>query len=126
MPNTYSPTPQNTSYSSGPVNVPQSYGFSNGISSSDLIGTIAIAPSLPIVSISFDGSLDIKLTFNSSENGQNIKLQFAPEQSMSVNELMLIMMLSQLALSGNLRFQADVMSYVRKNNLERHFKISIV
>ena len=130
MPNTLSPTPQNPSYNNS-VNVPQP-GYTlaglNGMSSSDLVGTISLTPlaSAPTVSMSFDGALDIKLMFNSSENAQNIRMEFAPDPTIGVNELMKVMMLAQLAMSGGVRFQADVMSYVRKNNLERHFKFTVV
>lgn len=121
MPNTLSPTPQNPSYSNS-TSIVQGYSLNgaNGIASYDVKVT------LPIMTISFDGALDIKLVFTSSENSQDLKLEFAPDPTMNVPDLTKIMLLAQLAQSGGLKFKADVLAYVRKNNLERHFKFTVV
>ena len=116
MPNgTLSPAVQNPGYT---YNIP-GYG-ANGLTSYDL------KPLVPVLSMSFDGALDIKFTFSSSENGQDLKLELAPDPTINVHDLAKIMMLTQLAQCGGIRFQADVLSYIRKHNLERHFKFTVV
>ena len=124
MPNTLSPTPQNPSYNMT-TTIVQGYSLNgmNGIASYDVK---VAAVSAPIMAISFDGALDIKLTFMSSENGQDLKLEFAPDPTMNVQDLTKILLLAQLGQSGGLKFQADTLTYIRKNNLERHFKFTVV
>lgn len=133
MPNstTYSPTPQNPSYSgtisSGAIStnsVSSSGTFSfNGLSSADF--TIASNSWLnkPTCEISLVNSI-IGIVFNSSDGVTDTKLEFAPEPNMTVSELMKIIMLVTVANTGRLG-KTDALSYVRTHSLERHFKFTV-
>lgn len=148
----YSPSPQNPSYGSNNpygyshspvptpaptvVGVPQpfsnslaqnsgGYSVTSAINTQSIADAIKIAaPAKPLGMISFKNG-DIKLEFNTAENGQDVKLEFCPERDITVRELMNINMLIAALTNGISMFTEDPMLYVRKHNLERHFKFTV-
>ena len=136
MPNrTYSPTPQNTSYNTGNVSVPTTQyslnGGLNGFSAGDLaFGTIAstaLVPTKPMMSMQLTGSSDVVLKFNSTESGHDVELTFAPDANIpfTIKDLTNIMFLMTMISNRVIMIPSDVMSYVRKHNLERHFQMKV-
>jgi hypothetical protein len=151
----YVPTPQNPSYSgnpnysgnphgyigsSGSANQSLSNGangtFSNSLNQNAGYTTVntkvdagaitaTISPSKPIAVMGWTADMDIYLTINTRENGQDIKLEFTPERDISTRELMQVMKLTLLITNNGVMFNADPMAFIRKHNLERHFKFIV-
>lgn len=76
-----------------------------------------------------DGKLSI--LFHEHENNQWIRAEFQPDASMSPLESLKIGLLVNgtigMALSGaNIRASVKPVTYIRANNLERHFRFSVV
>lgn len=122
MPNSiYSPSPQNQSYSgaiSSTIVTGTVYAASaslNGLSSSDFTPI----SKLPICEIKMSNT-NVSLVFNVSDNGNDVKLEFAPEPDMTVSELMKITMMTTVANCGRLS-STEALEYVRAHSLERHF-----
>ena len=76
------------------------------------------------VNMGFDANSDIFLEFNSEENGANIKIEYSPDPLMGVCDLSKIILLINLV-TGYRVDKRDIMTYVRKHNLERHFRITV-
>lgn len=147
----YSPAPQNPSYgnqggnpygytSSSPspsptvVGVPvysntlnQNAGYAsvntNVLAATDTISA-KISPAKPIGMIRHNAG-DISFELNTRENGQDVKLEFCPERDITVRELMNINLLIAALSNGIALYPEDPMIYVRKHNLERHFKFTV-
>lgn len=124
MPNSiYSPSPQNQSYSgasSSTIATGTVYTASaslNGLTSSDFTPVNKL---LPICEMKMSNT-NVSLVFNVLDDGNDVKLEFAPEPDMTVSELMKITMMVTIANIGRLT-STDALEYVRAHSLERHFK----
>jgi hypothetical protein len=63
------------------------------------------------------------ITMNThDENGRSVTMTLAPEANISTTDLTKIFMLAMVMMNG--RGGVNSLSYVKKHNLERHFKYS--
>lgn len=91
---------------------------------SDDYKTVPLMPiSLPMVEIKLTASNDVQVIFNTIEANQPLKMLFEPDMNITGSDAIKIMFLIDVCKSGQILFKSDSLAYVRKHNLERHFKL---
>lgn len=68
---------------------------------------------------------ELKTVLTGEENGQRVNLELTPERNISAYEQFCITSLITAIVGGCCPSPVALMSYVRKHNLERHFKFSV-
>lgn len=64
------------------------------------------------------------LSFYETENHRRIKMVLEPEAGMSVSEKLKIDLMTQVMKESALRLRFSPLAYIRRHNLERHFRFS--
>lgn len=66
---------------------------------------------------------NITLVVDSSENGVDLSLEYSPEKDISAYEVICLTMLFMTLSQESMGAASNILKFVRKHNLERHFKI---
>lgn len=126
MPITTLPVYSNATVGAGTI---QAATISSGFitTSSGLNGTtytqnsqLAVNAPRPRMSVKLDGAT-ISLKFDGEENGKAVSMSFKPEETITAKDLSKVVLLSTLLMSGVPIKSTDVVSFIRTNNLEKHF-----
>lgn len=123
----YGNSPQTTAAPPGGY----TYTIGNGISATDLanIGsiTLSVGPKFPLLNWGPMDKGDINVTFHEEEGTVWVKAVLAPAYDMTPRESMNIQLLITGIIYGatSNAMKAKPLTFIRKNNLERHFNISL-
>jgi hypothetical protein len=107
------------------------YTVGHGIIASDLasIGsiTLSMGPKFPLLSWGPMDTGDVNITFHEEEGGVWVKAVLSPAYDLTPRESMNIQLLIAgiIYSSSSNAMKTKPLTFIRKNNLERHFNISL-
>lgn len=120
----YGYTASSAGTGAGAITIPAHQLQAAGNSVNLTAGGLFSAPRLPVMV--FESSQgQIGVYFSEDEGGATTRAQFEPEGGISAIEALKIQLLFSAAQAG-LQPQIKPVSYIRTNNLERHFRFSTV
>lgn len=137
--NPNSPTPQNPSYAgssscgytvttlpNGGVQVSGQALVSPGVYTTMADAAPAMASRHePTMKLWMDGAYDINLQFTTCEGGQLINATFEPDIDMTAHDIMNLTLLTTYVSNNGIN-PADIMCFIRKKSLERHFRMTVL
>lgn len=88
-----------------------------------LTGAVVDTPSKMLLSVE---SGEPNIAFYEMDGSQRIKATFEPDSCMSVGELARVLQLTFVLRESGTAYSLKPISYIRRHNLERHFRFSTV